>query len=200
MLHNIVVDFVAFITVLIDLDCLVFIFFSAGLSQSLFERLVVLGIRPIRLQVQYRMHPVLSEFPSNLFYDGTLQNGVTIGKKKLQLFSDLLSMIMQVLQKHVSLLIACVLILAERLQPGVDFPWPVPDKPMFFYATMGQEEIASSGTSYLNRLVFSTMDITNILYKYSVLAQHKSINRSLFICCCVNVVPTINSRCKNYCF
>ena len=55
-------------------------FFSAGLSQSLFERLVVLGIRPIRLQVQYRMHPSLSEFPSNLFYDGTLQNGVTVGK------------------------------------------------------------------------------------------------------------------------
>ena len=58
------------------------IFFSAGLSQSLFERLVVLGIRPIRLQVQYRMHPSLSEFPSNLFYDGTLQNGVTIGEYK----------------------------------------------------------------------------------------------------------------------
>ena len=57
-----------------------FILCSAGLSQSLFERLVVLGIRPIRLQVQYRMHPSLSEFPSNLFYDGTLQNGVTIGK------------------------------------------------------------------------------------------------------------------------
>ncbi|XP_073243467.1 regulator of nonsense transcripts 1-like [Porites lutea] len=91
---------------------------NAGLSQSLFERLVVLGIRPIRLQVQYRMHPSLSEFPSNLFYDGTLQNGVTI---------------------------------AERQQSGVDFPWPVPDKPMFFYSTMGQEEIASSGTSYLNR-------------------------------------------------
>ena len=52
---------------------------SAGLSQSLFERLVVLGIRPIRLQVQYRMHPALSEFPSNLFYDVTLQNGVTVG-------------------------------------------------------------------------------------------------------------------------
>ena len=40
---------------------------------------MVLGIRPIRLQVQYRMHPALSEFPSNLFYDGTLQNGVTVG-------------------------------------------------------------------------------------------------------------------------
>ncbi|CAG8735825.1 316_t:CDS:2, partial [Gigaspora rosea] len=35
----------------------------AGLCQSLFERLVILGIRPIRLQVQYRMHPCLSEFP-----------------------------------------------------------------------------------------------------------------------------------------
>ena len=59
---------------------IVILFSSAGLSQSLFERLVVLGIRPIRLQVQYRMHPSLSEFPSNLFYDGTLQNGVTVGK------------------------------------------------------------------------------------------------------------------------
>lgn len=49
----------------------------AGLSQSLFERLIILGNRPIRLQVQYRMHPCLSEFPSNMFYEGTLQNGVT---------------------------------------------------------------------------------------------------------------------------
>lgn len=51
----------------------------AGLSQSLFERLVVLGTRPIRLQVQYRMHPALSAFPSNIFYEGSLQNGVTAG-------------------------------------------------------------------------------------------------------------------------
>jgi regulator of nonsense transcripts 1 len=50
---------------------------QAGLTQSLFERLVHLGIRPIRLQVQYRMHPCLSEFPSNTFYEGTLQNGVS---------------------------------------------------------------------------------------------------------------------------
>jgi regulator of nonsense transcripts 1 len=50
---------------------------KAGLSTSLFERLVHLGTVPIRLQVQYRMHPCLSEFPSNMFYDGSLQNGVT---------------------------------------------------------------------------------------------------------------------------
>ena len=49
----------------------------AGLSQSLFERLIFMGVQPIRLQVQYRMHPCLSEFPSNAFYEGTLQNGVT---------------------------------------------------------------------------------------------------------------------------
>eukprot|EP01098_Paradermamoeba_levis_P007640 TRINITY_DN3174_c0_g1_i1.p1 TRINITY_DN3174_c0_g1~~TRINITY_DN3174_c0_g1_i1.p1 ORF type:complete len:673 (+),score=196.54 TRINITY_DN3174_c0_g1_i1:212-2020(+) len=90
----------------------------AGLSQSLFERLVVLGIRPIRLQVQYRMHPCLSEFPSNTFYEGTLQNGVTV---------------------------------TERNHNGMDFPWPVQQKPMFFYNCVGQEEISSSGTSYLNR-------------------------------------------------
>jgi regulator of nonsense transcripts 1 len=102
--------------------------------------------------VQYRMHPCLSEFPSNSFYEGTLQNGVTI---------------------------------AERLQSQIDFPWPAPNRPMFFYvqvttlslhgamfsvsfraslsrmflmvhvslveSQMGQEEISASGTSYLNR-------------------------------------------------
>jgi regulator of nonsense transcripts 1 len=97
----------------------------AGLSQSLFERLVMLGIKPIRLQVQYRMHPCLSEFPSNTFYEGTLQNGVTIN---------------------------------ERLYKGIDFPWPVPTKPMFFYNCIGQEEISSSGTSYLNRTEATTCE------------------------------------------
>ena len=49
---------------------------KAGLNQSLFERLVILGCAPIRLNVQYRMHPCLSRFPSNMFYEGSLQNGV----------------------------------------------------------------------------------------------------------------------------
>ena len=33
----------------------------------------------------------------------------------------------------------------------VDFPWPIPNCPVFFYSMGGQEEIAGSGTSYLNR-------------------------------------------------
>lgn len=90
---------------------------KAGLSQSLFERLVVLGIRPFRLEVQYRMHPELSQFPSNFFYEGSLQNGVRADERKLK----------------------------------IDFPWPQVDRPMFFLVTQGQEEIAGSGTSYLNR-------------------------------------------------
>ncbi|QUC20357.1 uncharacterized protein UV8b_04598 [Ustilaginoidea virens] len=50
---------------------------KAGLNQSLFERLIKLQLAPIRLTTQYRMHPCLSEFPSNMFYDGSLQNGIT---------------------------------------------------------------------------------------------------------------------------
>jgi regulator of nonsense transcripts 1 len=50
---------------------------KCGFTTSMFERLVLLGIRPVRLQIQYRMHPFLSEFPSNMFYEGTLQNGVS---------------------------------------------------------------------------------------------------------------------------
>lgn len=50
---------------------------KAGLQRSLFERLVLLGNVPLRLEVQYRMHPCLSEFPSNMFYEGMLQNGLT---------------------------------------------------------------------------------------------------------------------------
>eukprot|EP00002_Diphylleia_rotans_P028706 TRINITY_DN5798_c0_g1_i1.p1 TRINITY_DN5798_c0_g1~~TRINITY_DN5798_c0_g1_i1.p1 ORF type:complete len:1045 (-),score=214.30 TRINITY_DN5798_c0_g1_i1:796-3930(-) len=91
---------------------------ASGLSQSLFERLILLGMRPIRLQVQYRMHPCLSDWPSCTFYEGSLQNGVTN---------------------------------YERTMTRIDFPWPQPERPMFFYHSTGQEEIGASGTSYLNR-------------------------------------------------
>lgn len=59
-----------------------------------------LNVSCFKFQVQYRMHPSLSEFPSNSFYEGTLQNGVTVN---------------------------------ERQSSGIDFPWPVPNRPMFFY-------------------------------------------------------------------
>ena len=111
---------------------------KSGLSQSLFERLVILGLLPIRLMVQYRMHPALSLFPSSVFYDGTLQNAV--------------------------------------------FPWPDVDKLTFFLHTLGtqeqqqhtrgyfhvclgQEEISSSGTSYINRMEAANVEkvVTRLL-------------------------------------
>lgn len=86
---------------------------KAGLTQSMFERLVLIGLRPIRLQVQYRMHPILSEFPSNMFYEGSLQNGVTESDRQL-----------------------CHM-------PGYtgknDFPWPIESKPMFFWGISGSK-------------------------------------------------------------
>jgi regulator of nonsense transcripts 1 len=40
------------------------------------QRLILIGIRPVILKFQYRMHPVLSAFPSRAFYRGLVQNGV----------------------------------------------------------------------------------------------------------------------------
>lgn len=105
---------------------------KAGFDRSMFERLMQVGIRPIRLQVQYRMHPALSEFPSNAFYDGSLQNGVSV---------------------------------SERTRPGFDFEWPNPHVPMFMLGCFGSEELASTGTSFLNRVEANNVEkiITKLL-------------------------------------
>jgi regulator of nonsense transcripts 1 len=112
---------------------------KAGLTQSMFERLVLIGNRPIRLQVQYRMHPALSEFPSNMFYEGSLQNGVTEADRQL--------------------------LSSPGFAGKEDFPWPVKNKPMFFYSITGMEEISASGTSYLNRTEASYVEkvVTHLL-------------------------------------
>ena len=112
---------------------------KSGLTQSLFERLVLIGLRPNRLQVQYRMHPILSEFPSNMFYEGSLQNGVTELDRQLRHMSG---------------------------YAGKDeFPWPNKSKPMFFWSVAGMEEISASGTSYLNRTEASYVEkiVTHLL-------------------------------------
>ena len=46
-----------------------------GLNQSLFERLNKCGIPAHMLTTQYRMHPVIREFPSARFYDNKLEDG-----------------------------------------------------------------------------------------------------------------------------
>lgn len=45
-----------------------------GFKQSLFERLLRIGVKPYLLSVQYRMHPDLCAFPSEYFYGGLLKS------------------------------------------------------------------------------------------------------------------------------
>jgi regulator of nonsense transcripts 1 len=91
---------------------------AAGLVQSLFERLIRAGVKPIRLQVQYRMHPCLSEFPSVMFYEGTADH-------LRSMFSSFSYFVQGSLQNGVTT--------GERIMADVDFPWPEPATPMMFY-------------------------------------------------------------------
>lgn len=46
-----------------------------GLNKSLFDRLIACGLSSLMLTTQYRMHPILREFPSARFYDNRLEDG-----------------------------------------------------------------------------------------------------------------------------
>ncbi len=48
-----------------------------GLGVPLFSRMVACGVPPFMLDTQYRMHPSISMFPSDLFYGGKLNDGVS---------------------------------------------------------------------------------------------------------------------------
>ncbi|CAG9464040.1 unnamed protein product [Pedinophyceae sp. YPF-701] len=104
----------------------------AGLNVSLYERLLFMGVYPHRLTVQYRMHPALSAFSSDAFYEGALQNGVSEG---------------------------------ARTRLDVDFPWPGPRLPVMFIVNLSPEEMAGSGTSFINRAEASVVEraVTRLL-------------------------------------
>lgn len=55
----------------------------AGLSRSLFERLLRGGLEATLLSVQYRMHPALSGFPNTHFYAGRIADGVSPAARPL---------------------------------------------------------------------------------------------------------------------
>ena len=52
-----------------------------GLGRSLFERLIDVGVQTNLLDVQYRMHPILREYPSARFYDDRLKDGCSASER-----------------------------------------------------------------------------------------------------------------------
>lgn len=53
-----------------------------GHGVPLFSRMVACGVPPFMLDTQYRMHPCIAMFPSDLFYGGKLNNGVTAAERR----------------------------------------------------------------------------------------------------------------------
>ena len=53
-----------------------------GFDQSMFERLLKNGVPNTMLNTQYRMHPEISEFPSNEFYSRELADGIEAKDRK----------------------------------------------------------------------------------------------------------------------
>jgi len=53
-----------------------------GLGVPLFSRMVACGVPPYMLDTQYRMHPGIAMFPSDLFYGGKLISGVTAPERR----------------------------------------------------------------------------------------------------------------------
>ncbi|XP_069711219.1 5'-3' DNA helicase ZGRF1 isoform X6 [Phaenicophaeus curvirostris] len=48
-----------------------------GLEQTLFDRLCLMGHEPVLLRTQYRCHPAISAIANELFYEGSLIDGVS---------------------------------------------------------------------------------------------------------------------------
>ncbi|NXV82115.1 ZGRF1 protein, partial [Atlantisia rogersi] len=48
-----------------------------GLEQTLFDRLCLMGHKPVHLRTQYRCHPAISAIANELFYEGKLIDGVS---------------------------------------------------------------------------------------------------------------------------
>ncbi|KAN0048055.1 hypothetical protein ACTA71_002446 [Dictyostelium dimigraforme] len=55
---------------------------------SLFQRLMNSGMAPTVLKTQYRMHPLISKFPSKIFYRGELEDGNNVREYKQDYYDD----------------------------------------------------------------------------------------------------------------
>jgi len=56
---------------------------QTNFARSLFERLLLSGHEKTMLTVQYRMHPLIRDFPSRAFYDGKITDGDNVVTRRL---------------------------------------------------------------------------------------------------------------------
>lgn len=59
---------------------------KAGMGVSLFQRFINVGFPVTQLNMQYRMHPAISAFPSNEFYAGNIKDGVTAEEREFPVY------------------------------------------------------------------------------------------------------------------
>lgn len=57
---------------------------EAGFGRSLFERLSSMGHSKHLLNMQYRMHPSISQFPNSNFYDNQILNAPNVKSKSYE--------------------------------------------------------------------------------------------------------------------
>ena len=60
-------------------------------ARSLFERLLHCGYKKTMLTIQYRMHPLIREFPSKVFYDNAITDGKNVTRRDLDIEMKFLS-------------------------------------------------------------------------------------------------------------
>ena len=94
---------------------------QARYDLPLMQRLVLNGIKPVVLRIQYRMHSAIASFPSATFYQNLLKNGVSDQERTW----------------------------ANEIRPN-PIPWPNPNCPILFWNVFSKESNYESATSYVN--------------------------------------------------
>jgi regulator of nonsense transcripts 1 len=115
---------------------------TGGLGKSLFARLIEMGVESAMLEIQYRMHPIISEFPSNHFYHSKIHDGVVASERY------------QIEQFYFgSTTLGCISLshTADRPTP-LGFDWPVSASPIAYIdVSEGREHRSTDGYSKYNR-------------------------------------------------
>ncbi|KAH0570906.1 putative DNA helicase [Spironucleus salmonicida] len=121
---------------------------ASQFGRSLYQRFINLGIKPIRLLQQYRMHPGLLEFPNEQFYYGQIKSVVDINQRTFK---------------------------TNSCQPIITKKFP-PNFPSLFWSLQSEESQDSSMSYYNNVEADSVLSmIQQLLIEYKINQQNIGI-------------------------